>query len=331
MKIETHPLTGTGNVLDAFYKRVRRSEGFRSKVYPDKDGVPTLGNGYALLINTGNNGWKRRDDLDADLGSIGVSVTANEKRLLDDISRQLSSGNEAGAKALLNSAMANNSAFDFTITQADARTLYDQIIQDYHDAVNNFLGGLHKNWQGTKEKLALLDMEYNGYLATQAKSPSLYNAIHSGNRAEAWYEIRYNTNGDHDDGIANRRYRESDLFGLYDNKANITEAEASNVIRMFTKYWDEISVYEGKFSPTTSSAASQSILDSISRAESVLIGEYVTDASVPIRIKPGEGHVLLGSDTGDTLAPVQVQNKTSHNEFKNRLTNNVMTTTAPTT
>ncbi len=76
--------------------------------------------------------------------------------------------------------------------------------------------------------------------------PKLRAAIGSGNRAEAWYEIRYNSNGDGDHG--KRRYIEAAVFGLYNDPANISLDEAKSVYQMFAKHRSDIIDYEDDYS-----------------------------------------------------------------------------------
>ncbi len=60
------------------------------------------------------------------------------------------------------------------------------------------------------ERAALFSLTWN---APSLLGPKLKAAILDGNRAEAWYEIRYNSNGIALAGIANRRYVEAEEFG----------------------------------------------------------------------------------------------------------------------
>ena len=63
--------------------------------------------------------------------------------------------------------------------------------------------------------------------------------------------IRYNSNGgrSRSSGVANRRYREANLFGLYDDDA-LTEAGSKAAYRMFTRHKPDILPYETQFDPT---------------------------------------------------------------------------------
>ena len=94
------------------------------------------------------------------------------------------------------------------------------------------------------ERAALLSLTYNNLIGFKAngepKSKHLRDAILNGNRAEAWYEIRYKSNGgslDSQTGIGKRRYAEAAIFGLYNNGgAGLTEAEALQVYQMCTTH-----------------------------------------------------------------------------------------------
>ena len=57
------------------------------------------------------------------------------------------------------------------------------------------------------ERLAIFSLAYNTKDGgTSLLGQGLANAIKQGNRAEAWFEIRYNSNGNSSNGVAKRRY-----------------------------------------------------------------------------------------------------------------------------
>ena len=64
----------------------------------------------------------------------------------------------------------------------------------------------------SRERAALASLAYNN--ASALLGPKLVAAIQTDDRAEAWYQIRYNSNGgaSSGSGIANRRIAESNLF-----------------------------------------------------------------------------------------------------------------------
>jgi len=96
----------------------------------------------------------------------------------------------------------------------------------------------------SKEYVALMSLFYNSEALVRTGS-RLASAVINGNRAEAWYEIRYASNGggSASQGIANRRYREADLFDLYN--AGPTEADYKAAYRMFTRHKDTILGVDG--------------------------------------------------------------------------------------
>jgi GH24 family phage-related lysozyme (muramidase) len=105
----------------------------------------------------------------------------------------------------------------------------------------------------SREFLALLSLYYNlpGLIG-----PGLKAALKNRHRPKAWYQIRHNSNGGKDYGIAKRRYYEASLFGLYDddNNKDVTEKEGKKVLAMYDLLKDikkencnAIDKYEEKF------------------------------------------------------------------------------------
>ena len=227
-------------------------EGYVDHVYPDTKGIPTLGAGYALI--TGNPGSYTPntyilDELSQFIGSMSPQM--NElKNYLNDAITALDAGkgltndnpfyehrNDAN---LLGWTLSNTVAAGQTIS--DAQRFFNGILPRYITTVQTWLGSspagvaAFNAMQNSQEMLVFTSLAYNGYLGIQKDgkqgSPNLKAAILSGNRAEAWYEIRYNTGGSR-----LRDYAEAALFGLYDNGGNgITKDEALQVYQMCTKH-----------------------------------------------------------------------------------------------
>ena len=82
----------------------------------------------------------------------------------------------------------------------------------------------------SKERIALVSMVYNA--GAGIIGPKLTARIANDNRAEAWFEIMYNSNSDR--GHTRRRYQEAEMFSLYDN-GPILVAESKEVMRMYKK------------------------------------------------------------------------------------------------
>src|SRR5437660_1727455 len=142
----------------------------------------------------------------------------------------------------------------------------------------------------SNERIALVSLVFNGGLGKITSA--LKTALQTDNRAQAWYEIRYNSNKGIlalRDGIAPRRYQESDVFGLYGvGDSPNSDLEAKEVLRMYTKYRDlplesgGIKAYEGIFRPTNP------------RAQSSLIEQQIFPAKDRLIMNFGEGQAIDG-------------------------------------
>ena len=131
-----------------------------------------------------------------------------------------------------------------------ASDLLARVVDRFESQLDTRLGYIMPQ---SKERAALTSMAYNGGIGIIG--PNLKNAIINDNRAEAWFEIRYNSNGGNSrsQGIANRRYSESDMFGLFDD-GPLTVEGTKEVFRMFTKHQSEINAYESAYPSPSSSA-----------------------------------------------------------------------------
>lgn len=158
-------------------------------------------------------------------------------------------GNRDGYRPLAALVTAINDNFDFG-TEANASDLLAQTVNNFETQLDRRLG---YPMAQSRERAALVSMAYNGGIGLIGNS--LRDAIVNDNRAEAWFEIRYQSNGGRSQspGIANRRYFESDLFGLYDSGSPpIADAdEAKEVYRMFTSHRRSIMNYEMTYRPAS--------------------------------------------------------------------------------
>ncbi|MEW6246292.1 MAG: calcium-binding protein [Nitrospirota bacterium] len=149
--------------------------------------------------------------------------------------------------------------------------------------------------------------------------PKLLAALEADDRAEAWYQVRYQSNAD---GVhANRRYREADVFGLY-GSGPISDLEAKEVLEMFTRYRDlsfeegGIRAYEARFRPSNPIAGSQGIDFQILQAREHLIASFGEGYSSDGEVLVGEnalipGDRLAGTDNNDLIFGQQ-----GHDELK---------------
>ena len=250
-----NPRTVTGNFQDAVFDAISVHEGFVPRVYSDPKGVPTLGYGFALVTYSGGTGGtlKRREDLDQWLDGI-VTLTSGDEALLSNIVRTLNESDPAvttpaelaAIRAIIpgpGSTAIN--PMSFAITAEQGRELFDRVMWGYEVGGGPHLPGfaeqllaklgdsLYDSLDDSYEKVALLSLAYNGGVGIIGERLLGALALQSGNRAAAWYEIRYQSNGDELGGIAKRRYLESSLFGLYNDPANVSDSEARQVLDVF--------------------------------------------------------------------------------------------------
>ena len=165
--------------------------------------------------------------------------------------------------------------------------------------------------RNTNEYVAIMSMYYNGEGLLRSKKRLLVNALINDNRAEAWYEIRYESNLAHNSTLADRRYRESDLFGIYDN-GDWTENEAKEIMRMYTKHQVAIEAYELQHAPSNPIefevlSAKNNLIETYGRGNP--IDEVIVGAGLPsYNYKSGDQNPsdsgensLLGTENRDLM------------------------------
>ncbi len=135
--------------------------------------------------------------------------------------------------------------FELTDTQVDE--IFSDIVADKQNDLLAIIPSLVGHTD-SREWVALMSLMYNQ--DPSAKLPliktgnHLVTAIANDDRAVAWFEIRYGSNGDNLPGVAKRRFWESQIFGLYDDPNAVTVEEARDVLRMWTENRDPILAYE---------------------------------------------------------------------------------------
>ncbi|PLX37153.1 MAG: hypothetical protein C0606_11675 [Hyphomicrobiales bacterium] len=205
--------------------------------------APTIGIGFNLEYHLGT-------VLRAIVGNAHWSQTL-ENRLQAVIDAGFSSGQNTLLQDRLNAVMRewhNTRDSDVPTTFAFATTAQIKaalatVSTEYEDIVTAKLGDI----PDSEERVALFTLAYN---SPALIGPKLTAAIQNGNRAEAWYEIRYNSNGSESLGIANRRYVEADTFDLFDDDSP-SKAEAMKIGRMYADHRDDILSYEASFDPVS--------------------------------------------------------------------------------
>lgn len=132
--------------------------------------------------------------------------------------------------------------FAFT-NDNEIKETFNSIAEKYELRITNKL----KNIPLSMERAVLFSLAYNNH---NLIGPNLIKAIENGNRAEAFCQIRYYSNGgkSKSDGIAKIRYYESQLFGLFDNVTDISTEEIQQISDMLDKHKQHIDEYDNKYS-----------------------------------------------------------------------------------
>jgi hypothetical protein len=222
-------------------------EGSTDLPYVDSVGDPTIGIGFNLVYNLDK-------VLKAMIGAKHWDDTLYQ-RLETQVNKAYSSGQNTTLRANLDKVMANwhdkhdsgvPTTFAFTNDAQITRAL--DAMDDYYDGrIDSWLSGIPES----DERAALFSLTWN---APSMLGPKLKAAIESGDRAEAWYEIRYNSLSSSlpasvKPAIAYRRYVEADGFNLYDTDGKASYAEAIETGRMINAHHERILGYEASYDP----------------------------------------------------------------------------------
>jgi Ca2+-binding RTX toxin-like protein len=275
MTITATPVAG--NYSDVLYSFISSEEARILQVYSDPIGIPTLGVGYALAVKIGSV-WQRKSTLTPDLASIGVTLNPSDDNYLDDAILALN-GQPGGQNQI--SGPGGTNVFSFTINDSQARSLFDNSSRpDAEQRIRDMIGtSLFNQLNGSNEMIALVSLALN---AQSLIGPFLASAIVNGDRAEAWYQIRYQSNADGEH--ASRRYVESALFGLED-PGSVDLNQAKQILQMYTLHRFSIRTYEILFIPPSG------IKVQIGDASDVVIQQYGLGKSFD--------EVLVGKDQSE--------------------------------
>lgn len=200
----------------------------------------------------------------------------------------------------------------FTMTDPQMQAVFPVAALEAEIKVDAWLAGIPQS----NERIALVSLAYNNLIGVNPggtfKSPTLRQAIIDDNRAEAWYQIRYESNGGlsritSGEGIANRRITESDLFSLYDNPGqSVGEAEAKEVLRMYTIHRTGIQAYESQFPTQFAPSGTVTIQFQLTGTETTLIANFAEGRTIDGEVLVGQnevfpGDILEGTASGDLL------------------------------
>lgn len=199
---------------------IARFEGFEARPYPDRDGMATIGFGYTLNRNNNIELWDR----------AGIALSDAERQTLSAIDAA-----PADQKTRL------GLASGLQITREESRSLLERASLPQYEGPADDLDMPYSN-----ERVALVSVTYNRSPAlVRTRMQGFMDAVGDGDRAEAWYQLRYNSKGTNNDpsvqlGVRSRRNMESQVFGLYDDPLNVSRSEALSVYRMFQLHREDI-------------------------------------------------------------------------------------------
>jgi trimeric autotransporter adhesin len=132
---------------------------------------------------------------------------------------------------------------------SSSETFNNQGKQAELDAILQPLG-FSSSTRDSREYEALMSLYYNN---PNLIGRVLREAIVQGNRAEAWYQIRYQSNADQLPGQARRRAWEATLFGLFESQPpSIAEARAA--YQTLERHRTQITSYEATYGSAIASA-----------------------------------------------------------------------------
>lgn len=260
------------------------AEGLHGHAQNVGDGMATIGWGYTFNRNNNVAIWRQ----------AGVDLDQQDWQTLAAID---AAGSNAERTRL-------GLTFGRVLDEADADRLLRASMSGYEGPANRL------NMPLSDERVAMVSLAYNrgpGALngITNANVPEhpLLDAVRNADRAEAWFQLRYNCWGSdplnaqfphqnsNEGGLRKRRFGEAQVLGLYDDPYNVTADEARSVYRMFQLHRDEIERVERSFGTTVEGqVATRNRIAEANRDYPGLIEQYgrvptIADALAPARAR----------------------------------------------
>ncbi|SDQ58100.1 XVIPCD domain-containing protein [Pseudoxanthomonas sp. CF125] len=257
------------------------TEGLHAHAQDVGDGRATIGWGYTFNRDNNVEIWR----------NSGINLTQQEWQSLAAI-------DDAGAADRTRLGL----AFPRVLNEAESSQLLRASFREYEAPA------IRLNMPLSDERVAVVSLTYNrgvgmlnGIPVQNVPEHPVIDAIRDGNRAEAWFQMRYNCWGSdslqhqypdaasNEGGLRKRRFAEAQTFGLYDDPSNITSEEARDVYRMYQLHRDEIDRVERNFGTTIEGdVARRNRIAEANRDYPGLVGEYgrvqtIAEALAPAR------------------------------------------------
>jgi len=196
---------------------IKLTESLHARSQNVGDGRATIGYGYTFNRSNNTELWR----------NSGIALTDAQWRQLGAI--DAAAPDDRTGLGL---------QFDRTLNAAEGDRLLSASMPEYERPI----AGL--NMPMSQERAALVSLVYNrGAGSYAANMQPFRDAVAAGDRAEAWFEMRYNSWGSNataEAGLRKRRVMESELFGLYNDPNNVTAEEALSTYRTYQQHRDRI-------------------------------------------------------------------------------------------
>lgn len=201
------------------------AEGLHAHVQDVGDRRATVGWGYTLNRNNNAEIWAQ----------AGIALTPLQQAVLERVDHAPAASKTAIALTL-----------DRVLDEAEADRLFRASVQEYEAPAAT--AGMPLS----DERVAIVSVTYNRGVGALRNHP-IMDAVEDGDRAQAWYQLRYNCWGsraDMEGGLRKRRFAEAEVFGLYDDRQDVSVPEAVNVYRIYREHFADIDRAERGFGVT---------------------------------------------------------------------------------
>lgn len=255
-----------------------------------------------------------------------AGITARRQAFTTAINNTPDTGNidtiNAQLRANLNQVASRYGVQEFSIDTTQGYSIYDSIIEGLRigdvevggkeQRLDAILGNTetHTNLaHNSREYVAVMSLYYNSEDLITSSTPggSIASAIINNDRISAWYLMRYRRNGGSSRrGIANRRYRESDLFGLWNSGGpTTTELERfETFLKQVDPYTTSLSTlqlmrnYEAELTPKTIEANNSRTIDDQINDETAVKNYFVSKYGQGQNI---DGKVIIGTELANKV------------------------------
>ena len=281
---------------EQYYARIRTvvvgAEGLHARTQDVGDGMATIGYGYTFNRNNNAEIWRES----------GITLTRQQSDALAAIDAA-----PAGDRTRL------GLAFNRTLNAEESDQLLRASVRQYEGPATSLGMPL------SEERVAMISLTYNRGAGALTGDPArnipehpVMGAIRDGDRAEAWFQMRYNCWGSADaqfeGGLRKRRFAEAHVFGLYDDPQNVTTEEARGVSRMFQLHRDEIGNVESRHGVTVEGdQATRNRIADANRDYPALVRDYGRVETIAESLGPAHEALLR-------------QARTDHPDIADRLT-----------